>query len=88
LPTILREDGFVVRVFGPPREHPPPHVHVECGREAVVIIRLGSARHSPSVRAVYRMHARDIAAALALIERHHGELVLAWREIHGEADDD
>jgi hypothetical protein len=33
----MREDGFVVRVYGPPREHPPPHVHVERGGDALVV---------------------------------------------------
>lgn len=39
MPTVLREDGFRVVVYGPPREHPPPHVHVEHGAKGLVVIR-------------------------------------------------
>ena len=58
MPTVLRKDGFVVRVYGPPREHPPPHVHVERGPEEIVVIRLGTADGPAKVWAVYGMKDR------------------------------
>jgi Domain of unknown function (DUF4160) len=83
MPTVLRKDGFVVRVYGPPREHRPPHVHVERGPEAVVVIRLGTSGEPAKVWAVYGMKDRDVVRAFRLVERHLEEIQRAWREIHG-----
>jgi len=82
-PTVLRKEGFVIRVYGPPREHPPPHVHVERGPEEVVVIRLGTSGDPAKVWAVYGMKDRDVVRAFRLVERHLEEIQRAWREIHG-----
>lgn len=83
MPTVIDEDGFVVRVYGPPREHPPAHVHVERGKEELVIIRLGTATAPPKVWAVYGMKDRDVLRAYRLVERHQTTILAAWRRIHG-----
>ena len=88
MPTIVREDGFVLRVYGPPREHPPPHVHVERGDDALVVIRLAIGSRGPSVWAVYNMKDADVVRAFRLVERHHAQLVAAWRRIHEQAQTD
>jgi hypothetical protein len=83
MPAILRAGGFVVRVHGPPREHPPPHVHVERGTDQLVVIRLGTATTPPRVWAVYRMSNQDVVRAFRLVEQHHALIESAWRSIHG-----
>ena len=88
MPAIFREDGFVVRIYGPPREHPPPHVHVERGREATVVICLGIAGGVLSVRAVQRMHEHEVVRALRVVERHQDQLLSVWRTMHGDAQTD
>ena len=88
MPAILREDGYVVRIYGPPRDHPPPHVHVERGREATVVIRLGIARGGLSVRTVHHMHDHDVVRALRITERHQDELLQVWGTMHGDAGTD
>ena len=85
MPTVLEVDGFVVRVLGPPREHPPPHVHVEKGREAVVVIRLRMAGRPQELWKAYGMRRRDVIKAFRIVEEHHDELLKAWEEIHGKA---
>ena len=82
MPTVLREDGFVVRIYGPPREHPPPHVHVELGANAVVVIRLGTDHKPPAVWQVFGMRDRDVVRAFRLVEEHHAAIAHAWRTIH------
>jgi hypothetical protein len=82
MPTIVREDGFVVRVYGPPREHPPPHVHVEHGDDALVVIRLAIGNRTPLVWAAYNMRDADVLRAFRLVEKHHALLLTAWRRIH------
>ena len=85
MPTILRVRGFVVRVLGPPREHPPAHVHVVKGRDALAIIRLRIGRRPIQVWAVYNMKPRDVLAAYRIVESRHEELLQAWEELDGEA---
>ena len=83
MPTVLKHDGFVVRIHGPPREHPPPHVHVEYGSN-VVVIRLGSVGESPAVWKVHGMRDSDVFRAFRLVEQHHDLIVSAWRAIHDQ----
>jgi len=82
MPTVLRVDGFRIVVYGPPREHPPPHVHVERGTSGLVIIRLGTGRSPPKLWAVYGMKDRDVLQAFRLVEQHHDLLMQTWRAIH------
>ena len=73
----------MVRVYGPPREHPPPHVHVEHGKEELVVIRLGTQTSAPMVWAVYRMKRQDVLRAFRIVEKHHATIEQVWRKIHG-----
>lgn len=81
--TVVRVDGFRIVVYGPPREHPPPHVHVECGAAGLVVIRLGSGENPPKVWAVYDMKDRDVVRAYRLVEQHHEMILEVWRRMHG-----
>ncbi|MGH7533295.1 MAG: DUF4160 domain-containing protein [Gemmatimonadales bacterium] len=81
--VAVTAEGFVVRILGPPREHPPPHVHVEHGPEEVVVIHLGTEGRPPQVWAVYGMRARDVLRAYRLVEAHHDVILATWRRIHG-----
>ena len=81
MPTVLQANGFRVRVLLPPREHPPPHVHVGKG-EGEVVVTLPQAGEAVSVRTVYRMRAADVVAAVRLVEGHVEQLRAAWRKYH------
>ncbi|MDH4348880.1 MAG: DUF4160 domain-containing protein [Gemmatimonadota bacterium] len=83
MPTTLRQHGFVVRIYGPPREHPPPPVHVERGPDEVVVIRLGMSGGPARVWAVYGMTDQDVVRAVRLVEAHLGRIEEAWRARHG-----
>jgi len=83
MPTVISQDGFRVRVLGPPREHPPPHVHVEYGPDGLTIIRLATAQSPAEVWCVYNMRDRDVVRAYHLVEQHHDLILAAWRKIHG-----
>jgi Domain of unknown function (DUF4160) len=41
MPTVIREDGFEVRIYT--FDHPPPHVHVA---KAGAILRIDVATHT------------------------------------------
>ncbi len=88
MPTVLRADGFRIVMYGPPREHPPPHVHVEYGTSGLVVLRLATGTSPQKVWAVYGMMERDVRRAYCLVDRHHEMLMHAWREIHDQTHPD
>ena len=48
--VMVHEEGaFRVYVYSPPREHQPPHVHVECTRGGEVLIQLGDENTAPAL---------------------------------------
>ena len=83
MPTVVRDGVLAVKVYGPPREHPPPHVHVEVGRTGVVVLRLP---HGDRPLELWRVHGevseRDVVAAVRLVEAHEAEIRAAWERIH------
>lgn len=85
MPTVLKKDGFVIRVLGPPREHPPPHVHVQKGNDALVVLRLRMLDRPQRVWAVYDMKNEDVIKAFRIVEENHDQLLAAWEGMHGKA---
>ena len=82
MPTVLREGGFRVRIYLPPREHHPPHVHVvKAGTEAVIL--LGDDKTPPRVYEVYDMRASDVLGAYRIVEANRQTLLAKWSEYHG-----
>ena len=83
MPTVVRSGALVVKVYGPPREHPPPHVHFEVGRTGVVVLRLPL---DDTPLEVWRVHGevgeRDVVAAVQLVEAHEPAIRAAWERIH------
>lgn len=76
MPTVLRVDGFAVRIYTD--DHQPPHVHVvKAG--VVVVIALAPVQ----ILRVESMRRADIVAALAIVEANREYLVARWSEIHG-----
>jgi hypothetical protein len=76
MPTVLRIGGLRVVVYT--NDHPPAHVHVLGPGWAVVINLTG-----PSVREVINCNEREANEALRLVRDLKGELMAAWRRIHG-----
>jgi hypothetical protein len=80
----LHDDGaFRVYIYSPPREHRPPHVHVECVRGGEVLIKLGGERDSPSLWQNHHMSAADAREAMRIVELHRGRFRNEWRKLHG-----
>lgn len=84
VPTVLRRGRFVVKTFGPPREHPPPHVHVHVGTDGVVIVRLATSDRPVAVRQVWdHVRATDVATAKHIVAEYEGVVRTVWEELHG-----
>jgi hypothetical protein len=81
MPTVLRQNGFLVRIYLPPREHPPAHVHVMRGSTEVVI-DLRSGCEPPRIREVRGMPDRDVVRAYRIVDEWGDELMKWWRRYH------
>jgi len=77
MPTVIREDGFEVRIYT--FDHPPPHVHVA---KAGAIVRIELATHAVT-EIVGDISDRDVKRAEHLVARHAKRLTKEWEKIHG-----
>jgi hypothetical protein len=77
MPTVLREDGFEVRIYT--FDHPPAHVHVA---KAGAIVRIELATGT-ATEIVGTISDRDVKRAERLVSRHARHLKEAWTRIHG-----
>jgi hypothetical protein len=77
VPTVIREDGFEVRIYT--FDHPPPHVHVA---KAGAIARIDLATHHVT-EIVGDISDRDVKRAERLVARHAKQLKQEWAKIHG-----
>jgi hypothetical protein len=79
MPTVLRVNGFTIKIFLPTREHGPAHVHVyKQGGEVVMWLRADRVE----VRESEGMSRADERAARAIVEAHADLLRAKWREYH------
>ncbi|MBW4681743.1 MAG: DUF4160 domain-containing protein [Microcoleus vaginatus WJT46-NPBG5] len=83
MPTVLKKDGFSIRIY--PNDHLPSHVHV-CKAEGEAKIHLGSETEHPSLVKIWKMSDQDTVRALKLVSEHQVELLEKWRDIHVRAE--
>ena len=81
---VLDEGGFKAHVYSPPREHHPPHVHVECSEGGEVIIRLGEDGAPPALWQNHHMRLKNVREAIRLVQEHQLRFLEEWRRLHGE----
>jgi hypothetical protein len=81
MPTVLRQEGFEVRINT--NDHNPPHVHVyKAG--GVCKIALGGDDEPPSLVLVSRNITRsDARMAISIVEKYQQYLLERWSEIYG-----
>lgn len=84
MPVILRSGGFEVRIYFPPREHGPAHVHVKRG-QTEVIIHLADGDRIQEVRRISDMRHSDLTKAMNLVAAHAEYLLQVWKRLHDEA---
>jgi uncharacterized protein DUF4160 len=77
VPTVIREEGFEVRIYT--FDHPPPHVHVA---KAGAIVRIDLATFDVT-EIVGDISDRDVKRAERLVARHAKQLKEEWSKIHG-----
>jgi uncharacterized protein DUF4160 len=83
LPTVLRIEGFHVRIYL--REHPPAHVHVwKSGAWARV--ELPTTEKSAHVISVRGMTTPDVVRVVRIVEANADLLLAAWERYHGHQE--
>ena len=76
MPTLVREQGFEVRIYT--LDHPPPHVHV-AKAGAIVKIDLSTCHAMEIVGAISD---RDVRRAERLVARNARFLESGWEKLH------
>jgi hypothetical protein len=80
MPTLVRQDGFDIRMYFD--DHDPPHVHVfKAGGQAKIAI--GDSTIAPSLILVQGMNSKDTKAALRVVIQHQANLLEKWEDYHG-----
>ncbi len=79
--TVLRIDGFVVRIWS--NDHLPRHVHVFKGQGECVINLIGE-NGNPELREFYGMKRQEVAKAIRIVCEYQEKLISDWIRIHGE----
>ena len=77
MPTIVREDGYEIRIYT--LDHPPPHVHV-AKAGAVLKIELATCR---VIEIAGTISDREAKRAESLVAKHAQLLKKEWTKIHG-----
>lgn len=80
MPTVLKQEGFAVRIYVD--DHVPMHVHV-FKAEGEVVINLGDENTAPSVRENHGMRKNIERRALEIVGDSQEFLISEWRRIHG-----
>ena len=76
MPTLLREDGFEVRIYT--LDHPPPHVHVA---KAGAVVKIDLSIHH-AIEIVGSISDRDVRRAEQLVVRNAPFLKQEWEKLH------
>lgn len=78
MPTVLRKDGFSIRIYF--NDHSPAHVHIfKAGGQAKISLETDI----PELLEVEQMPRADIKKALKLVLDHRDDLLDKWREMYG-----
>lgn len=78
---VHRQDGFTIHIFGPPREHKPPHVHVRRA-DAVLVVRLGNEAIPANAWKNYGMSDRGVVNAMRIVQANKDQFLTTWAEVH------
>ena len=77
MPTLIREDGFEIRIYT--RDHPPAHVHVaKAGANMKIDLATNQVTQIAGV-----ISDRDVKRAEQLVAKHAQLLREGWKELHG-----
>ena len=77
MPTILRAEGFVIKIYL--NDHAPAHVHaIRSEGEAVITLEPVMILRS------WQMRRSDLVDVKRIVSENQAVLIKRWREIHDE----
>ena len=76
MPTVLRQEGFSIRIYT--ADHEPAHVHVRKGESEAKVSLLDA-----TLIEEHRTSPRDMRRILEIVEANQRVLLEAWVRIHG-----
>ena len=80
MPTLIRQDGFDIRMYFD--DHEPPHIHAfKSGGQAKIAI--GDSLTIPNLILVQGMNAKDARKAIEIVMEYQTQLLAKWEEYHG-----
>ena len=80
MPTLIRQDGFDIRMYLD--DHDPPHIHAfRAGGQAKIAI--GNSLTIPNLILVQGMNAKDAKKAIEIVLEYQTQLLAKWEEYHG-----
>ena len=79
MPTVLRQDGYEIRIYI--NDHTPSHVHV-IKADVAAIINLGDENVTPKIDENFGLKKNDLKKALRIVENNQNFLLEQWRQIH------
>lgn len=80
MPTVLRKDGFDVRIY--PNDHLPAHVHVIKSGEEAKITLVGENGNPELIFVTSGMSRKDTKKALEIVTDNQLELFEKWQSYH------
>lgn len=84
MPTILNINGFRFIIW--PADHEPPHVHVFKGKGEAKI-SIGNDDQAPRLITIDGMTKQEARQVWEITAKHQEALLDAWRQIHGNLND-
>lgn len=80
MPTVLREEGFEVRIYT--NDHNPPHVHVYKSGSVCKIALVGVDELPSFIQISRNMRRSDAWLAISIVEKYQQYLLNRWSEIY------
>jgi hypothetical protein len=82
VPVVLRAGSFRIVIYLPPREHGPPHVHVDAD-DGEIVVELARGVEPARIRRVRGLSTSDAMAGFRVVESNLEFLRTCWRKYHG-----
>jgi hypothetical protein len=77
--TVLRIDGYVVRIWS--NDHLPRHVHIFKDKGECVVNLVGEGGN-PELREFYNLKRKEVAKAIGIVCAYQEKLISEWNRIH------
>ena len=79
MPTVLRKNGFSVRIYT--QDHAPMHIHIR-HQNSEAVVPLGDEIEGVFIRENRGLNAVQLRRAIDIMRMHREHLIGEWRKIY------